>query len=371
MVTLDPAAPLADAFTQAVSDALSGFLDTQARALAAIDPLLAPLVERARVFTAGGKRLRPAFCAWGYAAAHGELALPEAVVRAAASLDLLHVSALVHDDVMDASDSRRGVPAAHLQFAADHTDRAARGDADAFGRAGAILLGDLLLMWSEEMFRTAGLDAVSRGRARPHLEAMRTEVTAGQYLDVLAQSRHPYPAARTASGLEELRRLVSTVVTWKSASYTVRRPLLLGATLAGADDAAQDALTAVGQPLGRAFQYRDDVLGVFGDAALTGKTSAEDLREGKLTLLAIEAFARADERGAAELATLFGNPRLDAAGAARARALITDSGALEAVEAHIDREFAAALSALDAAPIAEPARDGLAALAHRAVRRSY
>ena len=191
------------------------------------------------------------------------------------------------------------------------------------------------------------------------------------YLDVLAQSRHPHPAARTAAGRDDLARLVSTVVTWKSASYTVRRPLLLGATLAGADDAAQDALTAVGQPLGRAFQYRDDVLGVFGDAALTGKTSAEDLREGKLTLLAIEAFARADERGAAELATLFGNPRLDAAGAARARALITDSGALEAVEAHIDREFAAALSALDAAPIAEPARDGLAALAHRAVRRSY
>lgn len=370
MVTLDPAAPL-DALAGAVPDALAAFLDAQERALAALDPQLAPMVARARAFTGGGKRLRPTFCAWGHAAATGALGVPDAVVTAAASLDLLHVSALVHDDVMDASDSRRGVPAAHAQFAADHRDGGWRGDADAFGRAGAILLGDLLLAWSEEMFRTSGLDAAARDRGRPHLEAMRTEVIAGQYLDVLAQARHPYPVARTAAGRAELTALVSTVVTWKSASYTVRRPLLLGASLAGAPAARLDALTAFGQPLGRAFQYRDDVLGVFGDAALTGKTSGEDLREGKLTLLAVEAFARASDADAAELASLFGDPGLDAAGVARARAIVTASGALDAVEAHIDREFAAALAALAASDLPEVVHAGLAALAHRAVRRAY
>ncbi|WP_232548566.1 polyprenyl synthetase family protein [Propioniciclava soli] len=371
MVTLAPEAPLADAFTDAVSDALATHLDAQAGVLAAIDPRLTPLIDRARLFTAGGKRLRPAFCAWGWVAGGGDPCLPDGVVAAAASLDVLHVAALVHDDVMDASDSRRGVPAAHVQFTGDHAEAGWRGDADAFGRAGAVLLGDLLLMWSEEMVRRAALPADALERARPHLEAMRTEVTAGQYLDVLAQAQHPHPTARTPEGRAELTDLVRTVVTWKSASYTVRRPLLVGAALAGASPAQLDALSAFGQPLGRAFQYRDDVLGVFGDAALTGKTSAEDLREGKLTLLAVEAFARASEADAATLAGLFGDPALSAKDAEAARKIIVASGAREAVEAEIDREFTAALAALEASDLTETGRAGLIALAHKAVRRSY
>lgn len=370
MVTLAADAPLADDFTAEVSDAITAHLDRQAAALAAIDARLTPLIDRARLLTDGGKRLRPAFCAWGWIAGGGGAELPDAVVRAAASLDLLHVSALVHDDVMDASDTRRGEPAAHRQFAADHAAAGWRGDAEAFGRAGAILLGDLLLMWSEEMFRTAGLDAGALERGRPQLEAVRTEVTAGQYLDVLAQAQPPLPA-RTPQGRAELTDLVRTVVTWKSASYTIRRPLLLGAALAGASEAALAALTAFGQPLGRAFQYRDDVLGVFGDAALTGKTSAEDLREGKLTLLAVEAFARASEADAGALAGLFGDPRLSDAGAQHARDIIARSGAQDAVEAEIDREFSAALAVLEASDLTDSGREGLAALAHRAVRRSY
>lgn len=371
MVRLDSANPVSDDFRAAVSTAIEAFLDRQAPILADLHPTTAPLIERARLFTDGGKRLRPAFCAWAYAAVADTVDLPDAVAAAAASLDVLHVSALVHDDVMDASDYRRGVPAAHRQFEADHREAGWRGDPEQFGRAGAILLGDLLLVWSEEMFRRSGLSDEQLGRGRPHLEAVRTEVTAGQYLDVLAQARDPYEISRTEQGRAELADLVKTVVTWKSASYTIRRPLLLGAALAGATAAQLGALTSFGQPLGRAFQYRDDVLGIYGDESLTGKDSGEDLRVGKLTLLAAEAFGRAGEAEASELAGLFGNPDLDVDGVARAREIIDSSGARNAVEVEIRREFDLALAALDAAEISDEGRDGLAALARAAVRRDF
>ncbi len=371
MVTLDASNPVNAHFMDAVSGAIGSFLDVQADRLAEISPDLAPVAERARLFTGGGKRLRPAFCAWGYAAAGGGDTLDDPVVRVAASLDLLHVSALMHDDVMDGSDSRRGVPSAHIQFASDHRAKAGRGDAEAFGRAGAILLGDLLLVWSEEMFDTSGVDPDALERARPFLHRVRNEVNAGQVLDVVAQSQDPYRLSRTAEGVAEMVARVERVVTFKSAAYTVRRPLNIGAALAGASDAQQAALTAFGQPLGRAFQYRDDLLGVFGDEDLTGKESGEDLREGKLTLLIAQTFANATPDAARRLAVLFGRPDLDADGVAEARQIITTSGAVDAVERAINFELDAALRALEAADFTDVGRRGLVRLAELAVRRQF
>jgi len=371
VVTLDPGSPVPPTFRDAVGSALSAFLDDRAATLASLAPGLEPPVDRARAFTSGGKRLRPAFCAWGFVAGGGPVELPDAVVAAAASLDLLHVSALVHDDVMDAAESRRGVPAAHRQFEADHRAAGWRGDPGAFGQAGAILLGDLLLVWSEEMFHRAGLADTARGRARRHLEAMRTEVTVGQYLDVVAQAQDPSAISRAPGGHARLTETTRAVVTWKSASYTVARPLLIGACLAGASDGTLMAHEAFGQPRGRAFQYRDDVLGVFGDEALTGKQSGEDLREGKLTLLVAETFASAGESDAAELALLFGSPDLGANEVARARAIITGSGALDRVEAEIRREYDHALRALACPELAESGRAGLGSLARLAVSRDH
>lgn len=371
MVTLDVSSPVDAPFRQAVADSIGSFLGGQAVVLAELGPGLEPLIERARLFIGGGKRLRPGFCVWGYAAVTGSPDVPDAVLTAAASLDVLHVSALMHDDVMDASDHRRGVPAAHRQFEADHRREGWRGDAEAFGRAGAILLGDLLLVWSQEMFEHAGLDAAASARARVHLEAVRTEVTAGQYLDVVAQAQHPDRLSRTPEGRQHLVDLVRRVVTWKTASYSVRRPLLIGASLAGGSAAQLAALSAFAEPLGRAFQYRDDVLGVFGDESLTGKNSGEDLREGKLTLLAAEAFARVSDADAARLAALFGRPDLDATQVEQARSIILGSGALDAVEAEIAREYAAALAALDAADVSTLGLTGLRTLARQAVERDF
>lgn len=362
--------PVGAPLREAVARALREFLDRKDAELAALSPDLAPLGARARTFTEGGKRLRPAFCVWGYVACGGEADL-DAVVRAAASLDLLHVSALVHDDVMDASDTRRGVPAAHRQFEADHVAAGLRGDAGAFGRAGAILLGDLLLMWSAELFEHSGLPEEVLTQARGYLDAVRTEVTAGQFLDIVAQAQHPLGASRTPEGRAALRERITTVVTHKSASYTVRRPLDIGAAFAGASAEQHAALAAYALPLGRAFQWRDDLLGVFGDADLTGKESGEDLREGKLTLLVAEAFAAASGPDAERLASLLGRADLSANEVAQARLIITASGATERVEAAIAAEHDRALAALAGAGFTDRGREALVHLAAAATRRAY
>ncbi|MFZ0529803.1 MAG: polyprenyl synthetase family protein, partial [Propionicimonas sp.] len=290
MVNLDAADPLSAELRAAVGAELAAFIDARAATMGELGSEVGELVDLARAFTTGGKRLRPAFCCWGYLAAAGGDRVPDHVLRAAASLDLLHVSALVHDDVMDGSDTRRGLPAAHVQLARRHAVGACRGSSDEFGHAGAILLGDLLLIWSMELFTTCGAPARALAAAQPLLAAMRAEVTGGQYLDISAQTRSPLDAR---SDPEAVLALVRRVVEFKTAKYTVVRPLQIGAALGGADPKLLADLARYGSPLGRAFQYRDDVLGVFGDEALTGKPAGDDLREGKLTVLIAKTMAAA------------------------------------------------------------------------------
>jgi geranylgeranyl diphosphate synthase type I len=307
---------------------------------------------------AGGKRLRPAFCYWGWRGAGG-CDCPE-ILAAAAALELLHASALVHDDVMDASDTRRGQAALHRQFAARHAEQRWRGSAQSFGTGAAILLGDLLLCWSDEMFRSSGLATEALLRGQPVLDRMRTEVMAGQYLDMLAQ-------ATGDVSLESALR----VAEYKSAKYTIERPLHLGAAMAGPAKLAdvEAAFSGYGLPLGVAFQLRDDILGVFGDPAQTGKPAGDDVREGKRTVLLAITMARANARQVALISRRLGDPLLNAAGTAEVRAVITDTGALAECEQMINRHVARALGALKRAPITAEARDALAELAVAATAR--
>ena len=294
-------------------------------------------------------------------------------MAAAASLDVLHVSALVHDDVMDSSDLRRGRPAAHRQFEALHATAGWLGDSVAFGKAGAILLGDLLVMWSAQMLQAAGLDQSALERALPIVEAMRTEVTCGQYLDIVAQA---HPLRQKAPAIGSLRPSIelaldeaSRVVEYKAARYTVQRPSQIGAALGGGDDQLYYALGAYGSPLGRAFQFRDDLLGVYGDPQLTGKPAGDDLREGKRTVLVAHAFAHADEAGRQLLLRRLGDPDLDADGIAELQQVITESGARDAVESMISEGYERALKALHDVDMTDEGRAGLTSLADAAVRR--
>jgi geranylgeranyl diphosphate synthase, type I len=341
-----------------VDRALAAFLAGQRSRLLAIDPALAELCDVAETFVlGGGKRLRPAFAYWGYRGAGGADA--DRIVAAVSALELVQASALVHDDLMDRSDIRRGGPAVHRRFAARHTEAAWRGGAAAFGDSVAVLLGDLILVWSDELLHASGVGLADLARARAVFDEMRTEVTVGQYLDVLTQ----------ATGDTSVER-ASKVARYKSAKYTVERPLLLGAALAGAPPELSTAYSAFGLPLGEAFQLRDDVLGVFGDPAQTGKPAGDDLREGKRTYLVAAAFAALARRERAELDAGLGDQALDDAGVARLRTLIRDSGALAATEDHITVLLESALTALDKADIDAEARSVLRDLAGAATRRA-
>jgi geranylgeranyl diphosphate synthase type I len=372
---LDPQSPLSQAFREAISAELSSFLAEQATVLESMGPELVPVQLMASQLLRGGKRLRPAFCVWGYVAAAGrpdDIEL-HSLLTAAASLDVLHGSALVHDDVMDASDLRRGRPAAHRQFEALHANAAWLGDSEAFGKAGAIILGDLLVMWSAQMLHAAGLDRTALERALPIVEAMRTEVTCGQYLDIVAQA---HPLRQRAPAIDSVRPSIelalddaSRVVEYKAARYTVQRPAQMGAALGGGDDELYYALGAYGSPLGRAFQFRDDLLGVFGDPQLTGKPSGDDLREGKRTVLIAHAYAHAGPAGQKLLVQRLGDPNLTAEGVADLQQLIVESGAQQAVERMITEGYERAVRALQDAEVTDEGRIGLTGLAGAAVRR--
>jgi len=341
-----------------VDKALAVFLATQRARLLAIDEVLADVADALDDFVLlGGKRLRPAFAYWGYRGAGGGDS--EQVVAAVAALELVQASALIHDDLMDRSDTRRGEPAIHRRFAARHAAAGWGGDGEAFGDSAAVLLGDLALVWSDELLHTSGVEPADLARARPVFDEMRTEVTVGQYLDVLTQ-------ATADTSLDRAGK----VARFKSAKYTVERPLLLGAALAGAPAEVHDAYSAFGLPLGEAFQLRDDVLGVFGDPAQTGKPAGDDLREGKRTYLVAAAFAGLDDSGRTELDAGLGDQGLDFDGVTRLRALIRASGALAATERRIDELMAASLAALDKARIDEEAREVLHRLADAATRRT-
>jgi geranylgeranyl diphosphate synthase type I len=339
-----------------VQATLDAFLAEQAEILVGISADLAPFTTWLGELISGGKRLRPAFCIWGYLGAGGEDLT--AGLRAAASLELLQACALVHDDVMDDSDMRRGKPAAHRRFATLHRGSSWLGDAQRFGDGSAILLGDLCLSWADELMFRSGFGPEPLGRAKAVYDRMRTELMAGQYLDLLEQAR--------GGGSVERSMLV---VRYKSAKYTIERPLHLGAALAGADDAFLAALSGYGLPLGEAFQLRDDVLGVFGDPAETGKPAGDDLREGKRTLLVGTAMERATAEQAAHLREGLGDPHLTAEAIDDLRSIILATGALDEVESVIAVRTQQAVRALDAAPLAADARVALERLAVAATAR--
>jgi geranylgeranyl diphosphate synthase, type I len=300
----------------------------------------------------GGKRFRAAFCYWGYHAVAGSADdADDALVRACASLELLHASALVHDDLMDASDTRRGRPATHRGFADDHAQDGWRGDPEQYGASAAILLGDLLLSWSDELLRRCGLPLDRVAPALDVFDRCRSEVITGQFLDVSVQAR----------GVADVDAAM-TVLRYKSAKYSVERPLHIGATLAGGSEQQLDQLGAFGLPLGEAFQLRDDLLGVFGDPAVTGKPAGDDLIEGKRTVLVALALDAAPREAAERLDAALGRA-LDAGQVESLRRIIDDSGASAQVEDVIGLLSDRATTALREADVDEHARGVLLELA--------
>jgi geranylgeranyl diphosphate synthase type I len=354
-----------------VQSRIDSFLQSREPILAQVGADLAPFSAFSREFLSGGKRFRASFCYWGWNSVSGVSTNPGddigAVVSVAGALEIFHAAALIHDDIIDNSDTRRGAPAAHRRFETLHRDSGWDGNGDPYGRAAAILLGDLLLGWSDELLDEglAPLAEAFRLAARAEFVRMRTEVTAGQYLDILEER-----AWRSHPEGEQLAR-AEQVLTYKSAKYSVESPLVIGALLAGGSEYQVTALRAFGLPLGIAFQLRDDLLGVFGDADVTGKPSGDDLLEGKRTVLVALARAALPPTARRIVDELLGDPGLTADQVSSLQATIRDSGAVEKVESMISDNVDRATKALDGADLSDEATARLLSLAEAVTRRNY
>ena len=307
-------------------------------------------------FVSGGKCVRSTFVCLGWLCGAAPSA---AAVRAAASFELLHAFALMQDDVMDASASRRGRPAAHIQFTRWHHERALSGSAGRFGESAAILLGDLCLIWSEQMLRESGVERRRLQHVWPRYDAMRTELAVGQFADIATDIRD-LPSMDTI--LEVARR--------KSGNYTVRRPLEIGAAMAGCDDHTLSRLGRYGVALGEAFQLRDDMLGIFGSSAATGKPSGADLIERKATSVVVAAHQMADATTRRQLTELMNSDHLDDGALDRWRTLIIATGAAQLVEDMITDRATSARNELGAIRIDESVRAALANMASVCTERA-
>ena len=339
-----------------IERALVAFIDREQVALSAIGPELAPISEATREFLTEGKRLRPLFAYWANRACGGVHG--DELVKAVSSLEFLHACALIHDDVMDGSDTRRGKPAIHHRFATLHRQESMSGNAETFGLSSAVLLGDLCLVWADRMLNESGLDHVVMHRLNPVYDEMRVELMAGQYLDVLEQ------ALATSSVERSLR-----IARHKSGKYTVERPLHFGAVIAGADTPTLELFSRYGLPLGEAFQLRDDILGVFGDPSETGKPAGDDLREGKRTVLIAHAVNKASAAQSIEIRKHLGDPHLSPDGVHILREIIRETGALAEVEEIIEESLAESIAAISSADLDIEAVAVLKDLAIAATRR--
>ncbi|WP_374049232.1 polyprenyl synthetase family protein [Sinomonas sp. ASV486] len=352
-----------ETYRESLAGQLEGFLEGQRAAMDLVSADVAPLMDAISGLASGGKRLRALLGYWGWRAAGGAV-LAEEPVRAGVALELFQSAALIHDDIIDRSDTRRGAPSVHERFAALHEASGWGLDAERFGHAAAILTGDLCLSFSEEAFTAVGPTAGPATTARRIFNTMRAEVMAGQYLDILEEV-----AGRTRPREDAVVR-ARNVIRYKSAKYSMEHPLAIGGALAGADEALLAAYSAFSLPLGEAFQLRDDVLGVFGDPQTTGKPAGDDLREGKRTVLVALALDAADGAAGATLESGLGREDLGIDDVDRLRDIISTTGALNAVEGLIDELSGRAFAALARLHLDVDVRAALEALGLAAVRRA-
>ena len=358
---------------------LDDFCVKQRSDFEAISSDLIPVVDYTQSLLQGGKRFRALFCYWAWRASLSESSYhqseqevndsEQAIAGIAASLEMFHAAALVHDDLLDQSDTRRGAPAIHKRFESLHKEKHWAGAPERFGVAGSVLVGDLMLGWSSEIFGNALLHSPNReieSACRDEFSLMRVEVMAGQYLDVLEEN-----AATTRPVKEGVGR-AEKVILYKTAKYSIEAPLRIGAAFAGADQSTLNVFTQFGIPLGIAFQLRDDILGVFGDPSVTGKPAGDDLREGKRTVLVAltrEALTEQSPSMANSFEELLTSRELDAQQIAFMQKLIQESGALEKTERMITELADRSLDSLESSNLEETAKSALKLLALKVINR--
>ncbi|MFE7130728.1 polyprenyl synthetase family protein [Streptomyces sp. NPDC057638] len=361
-----PAPDALRAFKARVDGELEVFARRETALLEAIDPDLASVGAQLRAAVSHGKRLRAAFCYWGWRAAGRDDS--DDIVRAAAAMELVHAAAVVHDDIIDESAVRHGRPTAHRALARSGDHRADGSARASTGRALALLTGDLLISWSGQLFTECGLPGAYLNRARPLWATLARELVAGECLEVLRTG--------PGSGGPESADGSLKIVRYKTAKYTVEHPLHIGALLGGARPALLETFSAYGVPLGEAFQLRDDLLGVFGSPDTTGKSGLDDITGAKPTVLLALMRQGATDAERRELGSLLErHPTAGAGRLERFREIAERTGARDRVERLITARAETATGAVDAAVRARllepPAAEALRALARHCLARAF
>ena len=346
-----------------VTENLRSYLAANRESVDVIDPHVKVAADALAQFViSGGKRVRPLYAWAGYIGGGGDKD-NEAVQRACSSLEFIQACALVHDDIIDASDTRRGNPTVHRTMEAylNGSDEFTGSPemAEEFGRSVAILIGDLALVWAEDMFMESGVPLDQLMRARPAWKAMRAEVIGGQILDISAE-------AMGETSFDTARR----VNVYKTASYTIARPLQIGGMLAGVDEDTLEAYRGYGHNLGIAFQLRDDLLGVFGDPQVTGKPAGDDLREGKRTELLAAAVDLTHDTADAEFLLNKVGATTDPQEIEAMAEIIRTSGAVDVIEERIENLRDEGLRYLQGASISAETTRILTELAVKTTQRA-
>ncbi len=360
-------------FVDIIDAQLRSFFDNKREEVGEISPDLIPLIDYSQAMLRGGKRFRARFCYWGWRSVAGTHDEPAANATdhpafvLATALEVFHAGALVHDDIMDRSDTRRGEASAHRHFENHHREQGFGKDPAHYGESTALLVGDLMLAWSSELV-TQALSGVRTPKiiadTRREFHTMWNEVTLGQYLDI-----HEESAWTTVSDDERFHRAMR-VVTFKSAKYSMEAPLLLGASLADASAVELSQLAHFGLPLGIAFQLRDDLLGVFGDPEHTGKPSGDDLREGKRTVLIALAESQMSPGVRGVFNEMLGDPEVSDDQIAVMQQTLRDTGAVDRLEHIIGDAAQKARTALDESALDAEAVAELHRLADAVVSRN-
>ena len=352
-------------WVEQINQRMEKFVSNQNNLLKEVSPLLEPFMKFSREFLSGGKRFRGQCVFLGFSSFERDI--PPLVTDIASSLEIFHAAALVHDDIMDKSDTRRGSVSVHRGFEYEHKASAWTGDAGHFGLSSSLLFGDMLLAWSDQLF-AEGISQVtepsSKKNARNEFDRMRIDVTAGQYLDILEE--HAWPTVQQNDRLTRAQH----VALYKSAKYSIEAPLVIGASLAGASPSDIHTMRNIGVPLGIAFQLRDDLLGVFGDPAVTGKPAGDDLREGKRTVLIALAQKQLSKEQASRFDELLGNPNLTPEQIVSLQTSLVDCGAVEQLEVIITEQVHQAKSVINSYDFVPEIKEALNHLAEKVSQRS-
>ncbi|MFT4245072.1 MAG: polyprenyl synthetase family protein [Micrococcaceae bacterium] len=349
-------------YIKAVNDYLTDFIEEKITVARQISNEAAELCQHIYEVAKGGKRTRAQLNYLGYLVANGKN--EDLSIKIGTAIELFQTSALIHDDIIDSSDTRRGIDTIHYSYSNNHQAQGYSGNNKDYGMAAGIIAGDICMQWSEEIFSQAIVKSPQNIAARKNFETMRLEVMAGQFMDI-----HEEVDFNTNHELTPHERAFR-VLTYKSAKYSVEHPLTIGATLGGADTELLSKLSAFGLPTGQAFQLRDDVLGVFGDPTITGKPAGDDLKEGKRTTLIAYAIENSDVDTTNYLNAKLGSTELTKAEVAMLQEIIKASGALAKTEEMITNLTDTAIKELAALKINAELKAELEKLAHTLTQRN-